>query len=404
MKLNYMAAACLCAGLGLAPVAGSAQTISDDVIRIGIVTDMSSVYSELDGRAGVEAMRMAIEDAGGEVNGKKVELLFADHQMKADVASARAREWFDRENLDMLLGGANSAAGLAMAAVAAEKQKPYLVVGAGVADLTNKSCTPYTVHYAYDTVALARGTGSAVVDNGGKSWFFLTVDYAFGHALENETSNVVKRSGGTVAGSIRVPLASSDFSSFLLQAQGAKAEILGLANVGADLINTIKAANEFGVTDTMTLAGLLVFINDVHSLGLDVTQGMYLTTPWYWDLSDETRAWAARFEERVGRKPNMVQAGNYSATRFYLDAVKATGSDDADTVLKWMKSNRINDMFVKDGYVRKDGRMINSLYLAQVKTPAESKGVWDYYNIVKTIPGEEVYTTREESACHLWNE
>lgn len=384
--------------------AAAAPAISDDVIRIGIITDMSSVYSDLDGSAGVEAMRMAIDEFGGEVHGKKIELFYADHQMKADIASARAREWFDQRKLDMLIGGANSAAALAMAAVAEEKKKPYIAVGGGTSHLTNKQCTPYTVHYAYDTVALARGTGAAVVENGGDSWYFLTVDYNFGHALEKDTTKVINENGGEVKGRSRVPLGTSDFSSFVLQAQSSKAKILGLANVGGDLTNTIKAANEFGVNQSMTYAGLLIFVNDVHALGLPAAQGMYLTTPWYWDLSDETRAWASKFEERVKRKPNMVQAANYSATRFYLEAVEATGTDDGDTIMEWMKNNKVNDMFVTDGYVRKDGRMINDVYLAQVKTPSESKGEWDYYNILNTMPGEDVYTTPEESECYLWNE
>lgn len=388
----------------LSTTAVAAPDISDDVIRIGIITDMSSVYSDLDGRAGVEAMRMAIEEYGGEVHGKKIELLYADHQMKADIASAKAREWFDQRKLDMLIGGANSAAALAMAAVAEEKQKPYLAIGGGTSHLTNQQCTPYTVHYAYDTVALARGTGTAVVENGGTSWYFLTVDYNFGHALENDTTKVIEANGGEVKGRSRVPLGTSDFSSFVLQAQSSKADILGLANVGGDLTNTIKAANEFGVNHSMTYAGLLIFINDVHALGLQAAQGMYLTTPWYWNLSDDTRAWASKFEERVKRKPNMVQAANYSATRFYLEAVEATGTDDGDTIMEWMKNNKVNDMFVTDGYVRKDGRMINDVYLAQVKKPNESKGDWDYYHILNKMPGEEVYTSPEESECYLWNE
>lgn len=404
MQLKNTTAALLCTSSLLVSASALSASISNDVIRIGIITDMTSVYSEADGKGGVEAVRMAIEDAGEEINGKKIELFYADHQMKSDVASAQAREWFDRENLDMLIGGANSAAALAMAAVAADKQKPYIVIGAGLSGLTNEHCTPYTVHYAYDTVALSRGTGSAVVEDGGKSWYFLTVDYSFGHALERETSDVVKKNGGEVLGSVRVPLGAADYSSFLLRAQGSGAQILGLANVSGDMIKTIKGANEFGVTQTMKLAGLLVFINDINAVGLEDTQGMYLTTPWYWDLSDETRAWSEHFEARVGRKPNMVQAADYSATRFYLDAVKATGTDDGDTIMKWMKSHKINDMFVTDGYVRKDGRMINSVYLAQVKSPKESNGDWDYYNILKTIPGEQVYTAQEESTCHLWDE
>jgi branched-chain amino acid transport system substrate-binding protein len=401
MKLHTITAALAMAGLGFAGATAHAQGISDDVIRIGFITDMSGVYSDIDGKAGLDAIRMAIEEAGGSINGKKIEVVSADHQNKADVASARAREWFDQQKVDVIVAGTNSATSLAMAAVAAEKKKPFIAVGAGASDLTNAQCSPYTVHYAYDTVALARGTGSAVVKDGGKSWFFLTADYAFGHALERDTMAVVKAAGGEIKGQVRAPLGASDFSSFLLQAQASKAQILGMANAGGDTINTIKAANEFGVTKTMKMAGLLVFINDVHSLGLQATQGMYLTDGWYWDQSDASRAWSKKFEAKVGRKPSMLQAGDYSSLSFYLNAVKATGTDDADTVIKWMKSNKINDFFTQGGYVREDGRMVHDMYLMQVKTPAESKGPWDYYKVVATLPGDEVYTKLSESTCKL---
>ncbi|MBO9328631.1 ABC transporter substrate-binding protein [Achromobacter xylosoxidans] len=401
MKLHTITAALAMAGLGFAGATVHAQGISDDVIRVGFITDMSGVYSDIDGKAGLEAVRMAIEDAGGAINGKKIEVVSADHQNKADVASARVREWFDEQKVDVIIAGTNSSTSLAMAGVAAEKKKPFMAIGAGASDLTNAQCSPYTVHYAYDTVALARGTGSAVVKDGGKSWFFLTADYAFGHALERDTIAVVKAAGGEVKGQVRAPLGASDFSSFLLQAQASKAQILGLANAGGDTINSIKAANEFGVTKTMKMAGLLVFINDVHALGLQATQGMYLTDGWYWDQSDASRAWSKKFEAKVGRKPSMLQAGDYSALSFYLNAVKATGTDDGDTVMKWMKSNKVNDFFAQGGYVREDGRMIHDMYLMQVKTPAESKGPWDYYKVVATLPGDEVYTKLSESTCKL---
>ncbi|MCD0503137.1 ABC transporter substrate-binding protein [Bordetella petrii] len=402
MKLHHITAALALAGLGFAGLPAQAQGISGDVIRIGFITDMSGVYSDIDGPAGVEAIRMAIADAGGAINGKKIELVTADHQNKADIASSRAREWFDQDGLDMLVGGTNSATNLAMAAVAAEKKKPFIAIGPGASDLTNKQCTPYTVHYAYDTVALARGTGSAVVKNGGKSWFFLTADYAFGHALERDTTAVVKANGGEIKGHVRAPLSTADFSSFLLQAQASGAQILGLANAGGDTINSIKAANEFGVTQTMKMAGLLVFINDVHSLGLQTTQGMYLTTGWYWDQSDAARAWTKKFEEKVGRKPSMLQAADYSSVSFYLNGVKATGTDDGDALMKWMKSNKVNDFFAQNGYVREDGRMIHDMYLMQVKTPQESKAPWDYYKVVATLPGDEVYTKPSESTCPVF--
>jgi len=401
MKLHTITAALALAGLGAAGLPAQAQGISDDAIRIGFITDMSGVYSDIDGKAGATAIQMAIEDAGGAINGKKIELVTADHQNKADVASARAREWFDQQKVDVLIGGTNSATSLAMAAVAAEKKRPFIAIGAGASDLTNAQCSPYTVHYAYDTVALARGTGSAVVKDGGKSWFFLTADYAFGHALERDTANVVKASGGEVKGQVRAPLGASDFSSFLLQAQSSGAQILGLANAGGDTINSIKAANEFGVTATMKMAGLLVFINDIHSLGLNATKGLYLTDSWYWDQSDEARAWTKKFEAKVNRKPSSLQAGDYSAVSFYLNGVKATGTDDPDALMKWMKSNKVNDFYAKDGYVREDGRMVHDMYLMQVKTPEESKGAWDYYKVVSTLPGDEVYTKLSESTCKL---
>lgn len=398
MKLRTLSVAFAMAGLTMA-APGQAAGISDDVIRIGFITDMSGLYSDIDGPAGAEAIRMAIADAGGSINGKKIELLVADHQNKADIASARAREWFDEKHLDVLIGGTSSGTALAMAGVAAEKKKPFIGVGPGASELTNAQCTPYTVHYAYDTIALARGTGSAVVKNGGKSWFFLTADYAFGHALERDTAAVVKKSGGTVVGAVRAPLSTSDFSSFMLQAQSSGAKILGLANAGGDFINSVKAAKEFGVTNTMNLAGLLVFINDVHALGLETTQGLYLTSGWYWDKDDASRKWAQRFFEKNKRMPSFLQAGDYSAVNFYLQGVKAAGTDDGDALMKWMKSNKVNDFFATNGYVREDGRMVHDMYLMQVKKPSESKKPWDYYNIVETLPGEKVYASLEESTC-----
>ena len=400
MKLRTLSASMMLASAGLLAQPALAN-VSDNVIRIGFITDMASVYSDIDGAGGVEAARMAIADAGGAINGMKIELVFADHQNKADVAAARAREWFDQQKIDMLIGGTNSGVNLALAGIAAERKKPFFAIGAAASDLTGAQCTPYTVHWAYDTVALARGTGAAVVKAGGKTWYFLTADYAFGHALERDTANVVRAAGGQVVGQVRAPLNSSDFSSFLLQAQSSKAQILGLANAGGDTINSIKAANEFGIGKTMKMAGLLIFINDIHSLGLSVTQGMQFTDGWYWDQNEETRAWSKRFEARVKRKPSMIQAGDYSAVSFYLNAVKATGSDDGDTVMKWMKSNKVNDMFAKNGYVREDGRMVHDMFLMEVKIPSESKYPWDYYKQIAVLPGEEVFTKLSESTCKL---
>ncbi len=403
MKLKKTILACsLAAAATFGSVTPAPAQISGDVIRIGFITDMSGLYSDIDGPAGAEVIKMAIADLGGAVNGKKVEVMVADHQNKADVAAAKAREWFDQQGVDMLIGGTNSGANLAMAKVASEKKRPFIVVGAASSALTNEQCSPYTVHYAYDTVALAKGTGNAVVKAGGKTWFFLTADYAFGAALQNDTANVVKAAGGTVVGSVKHPLSASDFSSFLLQAQSSKAQILGLANAGGDTINAIKAANEFGITKTMKLAGLLVFINDIHSLGLKTTQGMYLTDSWYWNQSAETRAWSRKFFEKFKRMPSSLQAGDYSATLQYLGAVKAAGTDDPDKVLAQMKKTKINDVFAKNGYIRDDGRMVHDMYLMQVKTPEQSKEPWDYYNVVETIKGEAPWTTKAESRCALW--
>jgi branched-chain amino acid transport system substrate-binding protein len=396
IKFSILAAAA-------ALVCSSAQAqISGDVVKIGYITDLSGVYSDIDGQGGIEAVKMAIADFGGSVNGKKIELITSDHQNKADIAGSKAREWFDQQGVDMLLGGTNSGTNLAMAKVAAEKKKPFISIGAGTARLTNEECTPYTIHYAYDTVALAKGTGSAVIKQGGKTWFFLTADYAFGQSLESDTSRVVKANGGTVLGDVKHPLSASDFSSFLLQAQSSKAQILGLANAGLDTVNSIKAANEFGITKTMKLAGLLMFINDVHSLGLNMTQGMYLTDSWYWDSNDDTRKWSKRYFEKMKKEPSSLQAADYSAVTQYLNAVKATGTDDADKILAYLHKAKINDMYAKGGYIREDGSMIHPMYLMQVKPQSESKYPWDYYKVIQTIPGEEAFTTKAETKCALW--
>lgn len=389
--------------LAAAFVTMSAQAqISGDVVKIGFITDLSGVYSDVDGNGGAEAIRMAIADMGGAINGKKIQLVVADHQNKPDIAASKAREWFDQQGVDLLIGGTNSGASLAMAKVAAEKKKVFIAIGSGTAQLTNEQCTPYTVHYAYDTVALARGTGAAMLKQGGKSWYFLTADYAFGQSLEKDTADVVKAGGGTVVGSVKHPLSASDFSSFLLQAQASRAQVLGMANAGGDLINAVKAANEFGLTKKMKVAGLLVFINDVHTLGLNTTQGMYLTDGWYWDRSPESRAWAKRYFAKMKKQPSMLQAGDYSATMQYLNAVKALGTDNAEKVMAHLKAMPINDMFARNGTIRPDGRMVHDMYLMQVKTPQESKGAWDYYKVVATIPGDQAYTKKAETKCALW--
>jgi branched-chain amino acid transport system substrate-binding protein len=289
-----------------------------------------------------------------------------------------------------------------MAKVAAEKKKPFFVIGAGAAALTNEQCSPYTVHYAYDTVALARVAAPAMIKQGGKSWYFLTADYAFGQSLEKDATTIIKANGGTVVGSVKHPLSASDFSSFLLQAQASKAQVLGLANAGGDFINSMKAAKEFGLTKTMKMAGLLVFINDIHTLGLNTTQGLYLADGWYWDQNDQTRAWSKRYFAKMKKQPSMLQAADYSATTNYLNAVKAVGSDDADKVMAQLRKTKINDMFARNGEIRPDGRMVYDMYLMQVKTPKESKGPWDYYKVVAAIPGEQAFTTKAETKCALW--
>ncbi|MBU1361352.1 MAG: ABC transporter substrate-binding protein [Gammaproteobacteria bacterium] len=375
---------------------------SGDVVKVGFLTDISGVYSDNDGQGGVEAIKMAVEDFGA-LNGKKVEFLYADHLNKVDVASAKAREWFDRDGLDMLVIGANSGAALALAKLAADKKKPMIAVTAATARLTNEECTPYTVAYAYDTVSVARGTGGAIVDAGGKDWFFLTADYAFGTSLEKETAAVVEAKGGRVMGSVKHPVGSTpNFSALLLQAQASKAKILGLATSGDDLINAIKVANEFGINKTMNLAAILTHITEVHALGLKLTQGMYLTDGWYWDQDDASRAWAKRYFEKMKKMPSSMQAADYSAVTTYLKAVKAAGTDDGDKVMATLKSTKISDMYTKSGMIRTDGRMVYDMYLRQVKTPAESKGPWDYYKTVKTIPGDEAFTKKSETKCALW--
>ncbi|MBP3980354.1 MAG: ABC transporter substrate-binding protein [Acidovorax defluvii] len=397
MKNKLKALALMLGAAGLATSAVHAQ----DKVKIGFITDMSSLYADVEGKNGAVAIQMAIDDFGGKVLGMPVELISADHQNKADIAASKAREWIDTQGVTMLFGGTNSGTALAAAKVAAEKKRVYVNSGAGSSALTNEQCTPYTVHYAYDTVALARGTGSAIVDAGGKSWFFLTADYAFGQALEADTSAAVKAKGGTVAGSVRHPLNASDFSSFLLQAQNSKAQILGLANAGGDTINAIKAAKEFGIDKTMKMAGLLLFITDIHSLGLKNTEGLQFTSSWYWDLNDETRKFGKRFFDKTKRMPTSIQAADYSATMNYLKAVQAAKSVDADKVMAAWRAMPMND-FYASGTLRPDGRYVHDMYLLQVKKPSESTKPWDYFKVVKKIPGDQIFTTKAESKCALW--
>jgi branched-chain amino acid transport system substrate-binding protein len=387
--------------LMLAAAGFATQAAAQEKVKIGLITDMSSLYSDVEGKNGAMAIQMAIDDFGGKVLGQPIELMSADHQNKADIAASKAREWIDTAGLTMVFGGTNSGTALAVAKVAQEKKRVYFNNGAASSALTNDQCTPYTVHYAYDTVALAKGTGAAVVDAGGKSWFFLTADYAFGHALEADTSRVVKEKGGTVVGAVRTPLNASDFSSFLLQAQNSKAQILGLANAGGDTINSIKAAREFGINKTMKTAGLLVFLSDIHSLGLKNTEGLLHTTSWYWDLNDKTRDFSKKFFAKAQRMPTDVQAADYSATMTYLKAVEAAKTTDADKVMAQLKSMKIDDFYGK-GQIRADGRYVHDMYLVEVKSQKESTKPWDYLKVVKTLPGDQVFTTKAESKCPLW--
>ncbi len=395
MKLKPLACAALIA-CGIAAAPAFAQ---NGPLKIGFVTDMSGLYSDLDGQGGAEAIKMAIADFGGKVLGRDIELLTADHQNKADIAASKVRQWIDENNVSAIIGGTSSGTAIASAKIAQEKKRPYINIGAGSARLTNEDCSPYTVHYAYDTIALANVAGKAIVEKGGKSWYFLTADYAFGHSLQNDTAAVVKKNGGTVVGDTRHPLNASDFSSFILQALGSKAQVLGLANAGGDFVNAMKAASEFGVTKKMDVAGLLVFLNDIKSLGLKNTEGLLATISWYWDQNDETRKFAERFKAKVGRVPNGLQAADYSATLTYLNAVKAAGTDDADKVMEQMRKTPINDMYAKGGEIRADGRMVHDMYLMQVKKPSESKGEWDLFKLVTTVPGKDAYQSLADSKC-----
>ena len=379
----------------------AAPAMAQEKVKIGFITDMSSLYADVEGKNGAVAIQMAIDDFGGKVLGKPIELLTADHQNKADIAASKAREWIDTQGISLVFGGTNSATALAMAKVAQEKKRVFIDNGAGSSALTNEQCSPYTVHYAFDTVALAKGTGGAVVDTGGKSWFFVTADYAFGHALEADTSKIIEARGGKVLGSVKTPLNASDFSSFMLQAQNSKAQILGLANAGGDTINSIKAAREFGVTKGMKLAGLLIFFSDIHSLGVKNTEGLQFTTSWYWDMNDESRKFADKFMAKTKRRPTEIQAADYSATMNYLKAVEAAKTTDADKVMEAWRAMKMNDFF-GSGYLRADGRYVHDMYLMQVKSPSESKGTWDYYKLIKKLPGEQVFATKAESKCALW--
>jgi branched-chain amino acid transport system substrate-binding protein len=384
-------------------VAPAWAQLSNDVVKIGVATDMASLYSDINGPGAVVAAQMAIEDFGGSVSGKKIELVTGDIQNKADVAATLAGRWYDNENVDVILGAGASSSSIAIQGIAGEKKKVFLAVDPASSDITGKLCNPYTVHWVYDTSALANGTGSAVVKAGGKTWFFLTADYAFGYALQRDVAAVVNKAGGKVLGEVRHPINTNDFSSFLLQAQASKAQIIGLANAGGDTINSIKQAAEFGIVKGgQNLAGLLVFITDIHSLGLQTAQGLIFTESFYWDLNDGTRAWSKRFAAANGGKyPSMVQAGVYSSVLHYLKAVEAAKTDDGSKVIAQMKKMPTDDPLFGKGSIRRDGRKIHPAYLVEVKKPSESKGPYDYYKVRATIPADQAFRPEKDGGCNL---
>jgi branched-chain amino acid transport system substrate-binding protein len=392
------AAAVFLAGVSTAAMAQG--KLSGDSVKIGVLTDMSGVYADYGGPGAVAAAKMAVKDFGGKMFGKPIEVVNADHQNKPDIAKNVTQQWFDRDGVDMTVENLNSAVALTVQALGKEKNKITIVTGAATARMTNEDCAPGTgIHYLMDTIALSNVVGKAIVKDGGDSWFFLTADYAFGHSLEKDTGDVVKAAGGTVKGAVRHPLSTGDFSSFLLQAQSSGAKVVGLANAGGDTVNSIKAAAEFGLTKKQNLAALLMLITDVHAIGLNTAQGLYLTEGWYWDLNNETRAWAAKYEAEMKKKPNSNHASVYSSTMHYLKAVQAAGTDDTAAVMKKMQETPINDMFAKNGKLRPDGRMVHDMYLFQVKTPAESKGTWDYYKLKGTIKGDDAFQPLAQSRC-----
>ena len=390
-----------CVFAAIAPVSVHAQ-VSDNVIRIGVLTDLSGIYSDINGEGSVTAARLAAEEFGNELAGARIEIVAGDHQNKADIAANLARSWIDTDKVDVIADVPNSAAALAVQGITRDNKRIFLMSGPGSTELTGKQCSPYGFHWTWDNHALAAGTARALVEQGKKSWYFVTADYAFGHSLETEAATVVKQLGGTVAGGVRHPLSTSDFSSYLLQAQGSGAQVIAFANAGGDTINAVKQAAEFGITQSgQDLAGLLLNINDIHALGLEAAQGLVLTNSFYWDMNDETRDWSKKFEEKTGRKASMNQAGVYSAVRHYLEAVQAINTDNADKVAAKMRETPVNDMMMKNVPIGENGRVLNDMYLFQVKTPSESKGAWDYFELVKTIPAAQAYIDPKESGCPL---
>jgi branched-chain amino acid transport system substrate-binding protein len=393
-------AAALMAGLAIVAsgLPANAQ-ISDDVVKIGVLTDMSSLYADATGKGSVAAVQMAIADYKGKL---KVEMISADHQNKPDVGVSIARNWYDNEKVDAIFDVPTSSVALPISALTREKNKIHINSGGGTSDLTGVACSPNTVHWTYDTYSLSNVAGKAMVKRGEDTWFFVTADYAFGQALERDASNVVKESGGKVLGNVRHPLNSSDFSSFLLQAQASKAKVIGLANAGGDTTNALKQAAEFGITDAgQKMIALLQEITDTHSLGIKATHGLIVTDAFYWDMNDETRAFSKRFNDKVGHMPTMIQAGLYSATMHYLNAIEAIGTDDSQKVMAQMRATPVNDFFAKNGKIRIDGRMVHDMYLFEVKKPEESKSEWDLYKLLATVPGDEAFRPLDKGNCPL---
>jgi branched-chain amino acid transport system substrate-binding protein len=399
-KMKHLLSTALVAAAAVTVLPATAQ-VSDDVVKIGVIVDQTGVYSANGGPGAIRAVEMAVKDFGGKVNGKSIELVTADYQNKVDIALSKAREWIDRDQVDMIIESTDSAAAIAMQKLGADKKRVMIFAGSATTALTNKECTPYGIHYVYDTYALANGTARAVMQQGGDTWFFITADYAFGSSLEKDATAVIKEMGGKVLGTVKHPLSASDFSSFMLQAQASKAKVVGLANAGRDTQNSVRAAAEFGLTKKQKLATLLVFDTDVKGMGLDIAQGLLFTTGYYWDRNDETRAWSKRFYDIHKAMPTMIQAGAYSATMHYLKAIQAAGTDNAEAVIKKMKDTPINDFFAKNGKIRADGRMVHDMYLAEAKKPSESKGDWDIIKILQTIPGEQAYQPLSASSCPL---
>jgi branched-chain amino acid transport system substrate-binding protein len=403
MNIMKSFAAALAAGLALAASGSAANAqISDNVVKLGVLTDMSSLYSDATGKGSVAAVEMAVADYGGKVAGKPIEVISADHQNKPDVGVNIARNWYDNEKVDAILDVPTSSVALPISALTREKNKIHINSGGGSSDLTGPACSPNTVHWTYDTYALANVAGKAMVKRGEDTWFFVTADYAFGQALERDAANIVKENGGSVLGNVRHPLNSSDFSSYLLQAQASKAKVVALANAGGDTTNALKQASEFGLTQGgQKMIALLQEITDTHSLGIKATQGLIVTDAFYWDLDDQTRAFSKRFYDKVGHMPTMIQAGLYSATMHYLKAIDAIGTDEAPKVMAQMRATPIHDFFAHDGKIRIDGRMVHEMHLFEVKKPEESKGEWDLYNLIATVPGDEAFRPLDKGGCPL---